>query len=102
MIRRPPRSTLFPYTTLFRSENMSGTGLKNPHHREAYIITGPTSGIGRLTAFELAKHGAVVLGGRDRGKLDERSEEHTSELQSHLNLVCRLLLEKKNKTKEYT
>jgi short-subunit dehydrogenase len=45
--------------------------LENPSGRKAYIITGPTSGIGRLTALELAKHGAVVLVGRDRGKLAE-------------------------------
>src|SRR5260370_25025792 len=67
MIRRPPRSTLFPYTTLFRS--LIYEDLLSP--------TGCACGI----AFRLA-----------RG----RSEEHTSELQSHLNLVCRLLLEKKN------
>src|SRR5260370_4847886 len=82
MIRRPPRSTLFPYTTLFRS------------------------GIGRACALELARAGATVaLAARNEAKLAEaaaeieaaggRSEEHTSELQSHLNLVCRLLLEKK-------
>jgi short-subunit dehydrogenase len=50
---------------------MSKTVLENPSGRKAYIITGPTSGIGRLTALELAKHGAVVLVGRDRGKLAE-------------------------------
>src|SRR2546430_11916892 len=75
MIRRPPRSTLFPYTTLFRSSH----------------------------ALELAKRGALIvvndLGGSTDGEgashTAARSEEHTSELQSQSNLVCRLLLEKK-------
>ncbi len=71
-------------------ENMSGTGLKNPHHREAYIITGPTSGIGRLTAFELAKHGAVVLIGRDRGKLDEVQTTIEQSGQHAIAVVCNL------------
>src|SRR5260221_3263408 len=76
MIRRPPRSTLFPYTTLFRS--------LCDHHGAA--------GRGPLAACHaLARHL-----GRDRAA--GRSEEHTSELQSHSDLVCRLLLEKKNKT----
>src|SRR5260370_24670975 len=68
MIRRPPRSTLFPYTTLFRSWF--------PDHR------------GLAAGLTAAGFGAGS---------EARSEEHTSELQSHLNLVCRLLLEKKNK-----
>ena len=50
---------------------MPRTVLENPSDRKAYIITGPTSGIGRRTAFELAKHGTVLLVGRDRRKLDE-------------------------------
>src|SRR5260370_5758947 len=74
MIRRPPRSTLFPYTTLFRS------GQPFPDHG------GTLSGtITMYQRFHLY------------GLVDGRSEEHTSELQSHLNLVCRLLLEKKKK-----
>src|SRR5256885_11722952 len=75
MIRRPPRSTLFPYTTLFRS-----------------------GGVLQLQAAErvLGVDGRVVHA--DAGGLDIRSEEHTSELQSPCNLVCRLLLEKKKKT----
>src|SRR2546422_2313476 len=68
MIRRPPRSTLFPYTTLFRS----------PRHHSA-------SSLGRQTPQPVARKAAT------------RSEEHTSELQSRLHLVCRLLLEKKKK-----
>src|SRR2546422_5010458 len=81
MIRRPPRSTLFPYTTLFRSlERLLPTGeLVDQGHR----------GAGGVVEHELAD----ALPDR----LDERSEEHTSELQSRLHLVCRLLLEKKKK-----
>src|SRR2546422_5849713 len=78
MIRRPPRSTLFPYTTLFRSaENLSA----NLWHSAGVDLCD----LGR---------------GADRpGALEHRSEEHTSELQSRLHLVCRLLLEKKKKKK---
>src|SRR5690242_21124826 len=83
MIRRPPRSTLFPYTTLFRS--------RNPDRRDL---------------------GDRLRGGQDRrrrrarvtlvrSRQVRRSEEHTSELQSHVNLVCRLLLEKKKKQYTY-
>src|SRR5256885_11933698 len=73
MIRRPPRSTLFPYTTLFRSAS------EVPKNAEAYRLTMTTSA-GR---------------GSRPGANSPRSEEHTSELQSPCNLVCRLLLEKK-------
>src|SRR2546430_5798573 len=75
MIRRPPRSTLFPYTTLFRSQERRG------HSRKA----GPTPPHG--SSFD-RRHGLCV-------RQNLRSEEHTSELQSQSNLVCRLLLEKK-------
>src|SRR2546430_11094756 len=77
MIRRPPRSTLFPYTTLFRSSERGHAGSLV---RE------------RLAALERLGHAEVDLGAR--------SEEHTSELQSQSNLVCRLLLEKKKKEKQ--
>src|SRR5438034_7755385 len=81
MIRRPPRSTLFPYTTLFRSPGRGGDGGRwKP-------VSGPV-GTGHLP---LDAHGAAA---RASGL---RSEEHTSELQSHSDLVCRLLLEKKKK-----
>src|SRR5687768_17846849 len=87
MIRRPPRSTLFPYTTLFRSV------------RNAREILQPRSGLlelGRLIAYG---RGVVGAGsGVVRGL--SRSEEHTSELQSRLHLVCRLLLEKKKQKKK--
>src|SRR5260221_9098926 len=90
MIRRPPRSTLFPYTTLFRSRNLAiallflvAATLLVP--RLGLLVEQPFS---RLTRFR-AGGGGFVLGA------SLRSEEHTSELQSHSDLVCRLLLEKK-------
>src|SRR5260370_10667005 len=84
MIRRPPRSTLFPYTTLFRSEIV----------RRADILVAAIGRAGFVHA-DWIRPGAAVI---DVGTNKVRSEEHTSELQSHLNLVCRLLLEKKKKT----
>src|SRR5260370_26170545 len=96
MIRRPPRSTLFPYTTLFRSVGTLPNEIEFVNEYSAYI---PVTSVaaqpaGALIAF-LARPSS-----RDTFKAaGVRSEEHTSELQSHLNLVCRLLLEKK-KTKQ--
>src|SRR3712207_7503138 len=91
MIRRPPRSTLFPYTTLFRSFSLSG--LKTAVRIEAEKIAPLTaSDIADLCAsFQAAIVDVVV----DRTRV--RSEEHTSELQSRQYLVCRLLLEKKKR-----
>src|SRR2546426_5858846 len=90
MIRRPPRSTLFPYTTLFRSLHvMERLGIGRPPTPECRDAHG-----------RHARHG--LRGGVDRTEIDGRSEEHTSELQSPCNLVCRLLLEKKKKTKTIT
>src|SRR5260370_23608058 len=92
MIRRPPRSTLFPYTTLFRSIRMSATyaGI------DGYVGNTPLIRLRRLSELT----GCEILGKAEfmnpGGSVKDRSEEHTSELQSHLNLVCRLLLEKKN------
>src|SRR5687768_18183494 len=84
MIRRPPRSTLFPYTTLFRSQD-----------GKVSLIAGVTSDLtGKLKAGDLVNYVAQQVGGKGGG---DRSEEHTSELQSRLHLVCRLLLEKKKK-----
>src|SRR2546422_3246558 len=83
MIRRPPRSTLFPYTTLFRSDRRGWA----PHDR------------GHLATFGRAGGRAADPGPAAGGKWD-RSEEHTSELQSRLHLVCRLLLEKKKKKRQ--
>src|SRR5438034_9780376 len=79
MIRRPPRSTLFPYTTLFRSEL----------HQQ--VLGGDGPGV----AQELRR----LHCDSPRSPVGDRSEEHTSELQSHSDLVCRLLLEKKKKKK---
>src|SRR3712207_7413221 len=93
MIRRPPRSTLFPYTTLFRSV-AAALGERGEDLLEVGEGLEP-----ELLLLEAEVIGDVLLGGRaldraDRGAL-ERSEEHTSELQSRQYLVCRLLLEKK-------
>src|SRR5260370_10607619 len=95
MIRRPPRSTLFPYTTLFRSEHdhqlMRVNALLRAHVRHSSRLLQP-----RLThAALLGRHSSRCPRAPERMKTLSRSEEHTSELQSHLNLVCRLLLEKK-------
>src|SRR5688572_32255628 len=101
MIRRPPRSTLFPYTTLFRSEGILGED-----------ATVRMKGV--LTTFPLVAvapcglvftHGAPAADIRSADEvlaapIEDRSEEHTSELQSQSNLVCRLLLEKKKKKKK--
>src|SRR2546429_2781585 len=84
MIRRPPRSTLFPYTTLFRS---LGIGLKS-----AQDILGWLDAIHAHDGLLVIQQGKYLLNGPPACR---RSEEHTSELQSRLHLVCRLLLEKK-------
>src|SRR2546427_4216916 len=83
MIRRPPRSTLFPYTTLFRSY-------------AATLVTAAVCAAAPRAADAMARRLRDVLAGADR------SEEHTSELQSQSNLVCRLLLEKKKKETKTT
>src|SRR5256885_7971448 len=88
MIRRPPRSTLFPYTTLFRSE-AEPRAAERPRRG---VVRSPESLEDRIARCK-RNTGAVVLDGNG----DDRSEEHTSELQSPCNLVCRLLLEKKKK-----
>src|SRR2546430_6168273 len=87
MIRRPPRSTLFPYTTLFRSRNQLGQSIGSQTTNTFWAsIRGC---LDRVGPFELRLPAALAA-------LLARSEEHTSELQSQSNLVCRLLLEKKN------
>src|SRR3712207_8297673 len=90
MIRRPPRSTLFPYTTLFRSAEPASSGEERPQLRPVVVpdLLGhePTAG---------AEHARDLRGVQ---LLVPRSEEHTSELQSRQYLVCRLLLEKKKTT----
>src|SRR5688572_32473013 len=85
MMRRPPRSTLFPYTTLFRSR------LRNEHEHAERADRVTRQGRWR----DPGRH-AGVLGAHPPSRIRIRSEEHTSELQSQSNLVCRLLLEKKN------
>src|SRR5256885_11081550 len=91
MIRRPPRSTLFPYTTLFRSR---GAGAR--HHRAPAEFHGHRCGQRRAEP-DTARGAAGSCGSAATGRTARRSEEHTSELQSPCNLVCRLLLEKKKK-----
>src|SRR3712207_8255628 len=94
MIRRPPRSTLFPYTTLFRSDAL--VGREQPVVLEARLAQDLADDVvRRLDVRDLPSLGELV--DRLRLRLGERSEEHTSELQSRQYLVCRLLLEKKKK-----
>src|SRR5260370_24399298 len=93
MIRRPPRSTLFPYTTLFRSHmpvEILRFQIKHKHVGEEV-----PKFLGYLCHSFTAKISRRFESGLRRSSGSTRSEEHTSELQSHLNLVCRLLLEKK-------
>src|SRR2546429_1202028 len=85
MIRRPPRSTLFPYTTLFRSHAL---------HRRRRLAHDPLTDFGRPREGDFVHERMAHQRGAGR-RAGPRSEEHTSELQSRLHLVCRLLLEKK-------
>src|SRR2546422_3457487 len=95
MIRRPPRSTLFPYTTLFRSvlllEQIEQYGAEDDEAKDDLLAVTLNAG----QVHPVLNHG-------DGQSTDERSEEHTSELQSRLHLVCRLLLEKKKNKKQHT
>src|SRR5688572_31084429 len=98
MIRRPPRSTLFPYTTLFRSQNfehpllvLSGGSALNGQPLEDRVLYYVGSTRSEMNVSSGNGGRLLLIGGR--------SEEHTSELQSQSNLVCRLLLEKKKKKK---
>src|SRR2546430_13015302 len=94
MIRRPPRSTLFPYTTLFRSQGknlIERQIVAGARHQRAIVEgLGPETAVLARIRGKMARHGGA-------GAVADRSEEHTSELQSQSNLVCRLLLEKKQK-----
>src|SRR5690554_7649860 len=94
MIRRPPRSTLFPYTTLFRSDFS-----KFPNQSDFRPILHCA---GRWPAYCVATALAFSVARRRYRTIPNRSEEHTSELQSRPHLVCRLLLEKKKKYKKMT
>src|SRR5256885_13005728 len=100
MIRRPPRSTLFPYTTLFRSDLLPGAAVVERHpgldllHRRP---GGPRNVPGPQGERERTLRAGHIPGSTGPS-MKKRSEEHTSELQSPCNLVCRLLLEKKKTT----
>src|SRR5688572_32531297 len=94
MIRRPPRSTLFPYTTLFRSAHRADA--ERPRRRRS--DGQPRDGAGERGVRPESRGRSRP---RPRGGRRGRSEEHTSELQSQSNLVCRLLLEKKKKKKKH-
>src|SRR2546430_4565958 len=96
MIRRPPRSTLFPYTTLFRSRLHHQHGVVRRDHGLRDLAGGLHRVQGRSVVV-VARAGRAVCAARYTGEC-LRSEEHTSELQSQSNLVCRLLLEKKKPT----
>src|SRR5687768_18235683 len=91
MIRRPQRSTLFPYTTLFRSGRGDRAGARRDRRQD------PQVGAARREGCRYACAGEAVVRRARSTASPARSEEHTSELQSRLHLVCRLLLEKKKK-----
>src|SRR2546422_8637069 len=86
MIRRPPRSTLFPYTTLFRS-----------HQRNRFLSINSLVAFSTLSSASSSRPQETASDTPSSSMTEGRSEEHTSELQSRLHLVCRLLLEKKKK-----
>src|SRR5690348_17887726 len=98
MIQRPPRSTLFPYTTLFRSERRKDESGEWQEHTEWHSVT-LWHRLAEVAGQHLKKGSRAYIEGRLNTCVweDKRSEEHTSELQSPVHLVCRLLLEKKKK-----
>src|SRR5689334_24116965 len=96
MIRRPPRSTLFPYTTLFRSSSSS----EDIPDEDIDTSEIPELGASFFAGAILTRPGENLID-KVRSSRRNRSEEHTSELQSQFHLVCRLLLEKKNKKKRH-
>src|SRR5688572_32133446 len=95
MIRRPPRSTLFPYTTLFRSMEVNHVSIEGYNGNEIIFTS-------RSNDRDNDERAQGLRALSSLGLEDNRSEEHTSELQSQSNLVCRLLLEKKKKNREQT
>src|SRR3712207_6849296 len=95
MIRRPPRSTLFPYTTLFRSGAARGRVLRDP---EDVAEHAGVEGVAGFLGLPAEQEEGQLLAARARVESPARSEEHTSELQSRQYLVCRLLLEKNKNT----
>src|SRR2546422_4887986 len=96
MIRRPPRSTLFPYTTLFRSRSERG-GVRSS---KGWVIAADHLVQAAPAAPRQSRRSGRIADREGDEAGDHRSEEHTSELQSRLHLVCRLLLEKKKKNKK--
>src|SRR5260221_5876640 len=98
MIRRPPRSTLFPYTTLFRSISLAAPSRATDTNRLESIPNAVPST--QFSCVEILYSSLPLLVSNARNWV--RSEEHTSELQSHSDLVCRLLLEKKKNTIQHT
>src|SRR2546421_7443341 len=96
MIRRPPRSTLFPYTTLFRSVQIVGPVILTVANSVAFNGVAGNSTHPEWLVLQISSGGVTLNTGRT-----SRSEEHTSELQSRSDLVCRLLLEKKKKKEHY-
>src|SRR2546430_7622906 len=105
MIRRPPRSTLFPYTTLFRSSRTRAARARRPRferqlpqQRRQALIDATIECLKRYGHEGLSIRTISAQAGVSVGLINHRSEEHTSELQSQSNLVCRLLLEKKKTT----
>src|SRR3712207_6861685 len=101
MIRRPPRSTLFPYTTLFRSvdDHLAALGLAVAHRRRLQVLLADAAcdDRGENDEEQPPEDGRLAVRGTPSACARRRSEEHTSELQSRQYLVCRLLLEKKKK-----
>src|SRR5690348_17634844 len=102
MIRRPPRSTLFPYTTLFRSSVDYGNGktIAYSYDNAGNLLKRTVTGDSSLTSKQVAAQPSDPP--QTAAATQPRSEEHTSELQSPVHLVCRLLLEKKKKKKTAT
>src|SRR3712207_7743373 len=102
MIRRPPRSTLFPYTTLFRSIEDKGRAIRLPTHAQDKVrkATRVSNELSAMLGREPADEEVAERLGWTVGRM--RSEEHTSELQSRQYLVCRLLLEKKKNNRSST
>src|SRR2546422_2858189 len=94
MIRRPPRSTLFPYTTLFRSVSARVSRATTPRYNCRSRTTSSS------TTYDFNRSTQADASSRRLAPIGPRSEEHTSELQSRLHLVCRLLLEKKKKQQD--
>src|SRR5690606_41353139 len=100
LIRGPPRSTLFPYTTLFRSLGYNFAKMAAAYHHHQSRFRNDQAVLAKL--IEITRRLKIIQqpdGTLNAGNLESRSEEHTSELQSRENLVCRLLLEKKKQEK---